>query len=225
MSIIIEPMPRPIEAHLIERLARCETGTIGHFEHQGFLNGNLRPVTPGVRVAGTAITLRTPSILASPMAYLLSVARPGDFIVVDRCGESKHANWGYVTSYAARLIGIAGIIIDGPSTDLQEQREQGIPCWCSGASPITVKGDQPIDGAINVPVSVGGVAINPGDAVLADDSGIFVCSPQRLVEISDEALSRQAREQVTLERLARGESLLEIFGLAPAIAAALGESR
>ncbi|ATE62646.1 4-hydroxy-4-methyl-2-oxoglutarate aldolase [Thauera sinica] len=216
-------MPEQIPAALIARLAQCETGTIGHSEHQGFLRNDLRPVKPGVRVAGTAITLRAPNILGSPMGWLVSNARPGDFIVVDRCGESRHANWGYVTSYAARLAGIAGIVVDGPTTDLQEQREHGIPCWCSGASPVTVKGGLPIEGAVNVPVSVGGVAISPGDAVLADDSGIFVCPPQRLAEIVDEALRRQAAEKITLERLSRGETLLDIFGLPPAIGAALDE--
>jgi 4-hydroxy-4-methyl-2-oxoglutarate aldolase len=213
MGLSIHPFPLQIPSELLARLALCETGTIGHFEYEGFLRNDLRPVSPGVRVAGTAITLRAPSIVGSLSSYLISHARPGDFVVVDRCGEGKHANWGYVTSYAAKLTGITGIVVDGPTTDLREQREHGIPCWCTGASPITVKGGLPIEGAINVPVSVGGVAINPGDAVLADESGIFVCSPDRVRSIAEEALRRQEKEKTTLERLGRGESLIDIFGL------------
>lgn len=212
MPAFVNPFPPQIPADLVKRFAQCETGTIGHFEYEGFLHNHLRPVLPGVRVAGTAITLRAPSIVGSLSSYLISNARPGDFIVVDRCGESKHANWGYVTSYAAKLAGVVGIVIDGPTTDLQEQRDHGIPCWCSGASPITVKGKLPVEGAINVPVSVGGVVISPGDAVLADDSGIFVCSPVRLEAIVNESLRRQENEKTTIARLTRGETLLDIFG-------------
>lgn len=212
MPASINPFPPQISAELISRFAQCETGTIGHFEYGGFLDNQLRPVLPGVRVAGTAITLRAPSIVGSLSSYLISNARPGDFIVVDRCGETKHANWGYVTSYAAKLAGVVGIVIDGPTTDLQEQRDHGIPCWCNGASPITVKGKLPVEGAINVSVSVGGVVISPGDAVLADDSGIFVCPPSRLEAVINESLRRQDIEKTTIARLTHGETLLDIFG-------------
>lgn len=223
MPIIINDYPQQIAADLIERLGLCETGTIGHFEHEGFLDRRLRPLLPGVRVAGTAITLRAASLLGGLTSWLTSKARPGDFIVIDRCGEDKHANWGYVTSFAAKLAGVVGVVVDGPTTDLAEQREHGIPCWCAGGASITVKGGLPIEGAVNIPVSVGGVVIHPGDAVLADENGIFVTRPDRLPEIIAESLRRQTQEQVTLDRLRKGETLNEIFGVAPAILAAAAQ--
>jgi 4-hydroxy-4-methyl-2-oxoglutarate aldolase len=224
MPITIAPFPPQVDPALIDRLSRCETGTIGHFEHDGFLDPRLRALNPGARVAGTAITLRAPSLFGGLSSWLIAHARPGDFIVIDRAGESRHANWGYVTSLAARLTGIVGIVVDGPTTDVGEQREHGIPCWCSGPAAITVKGGLPIEGAVNVPVSVGGVAIHPGDAILADENGIFVTAPARLEPIIAECERRQAAEQITLERLRNGESLIDIFGLPDAVRAALPET-
>lgn len=212
MPLTIKPLPPQIPAEKLARLAQCETATIGHFEHETFMAPEIRALMPGVRVAGTAITIRIPQIDTAMQSYCLSFARPGDFIIMDRCGDLKHAAWGGVSSAAAKIAGVVGIAIDGMSCDIEEQVEIGIPSWCRGLSPITGKrsGQQ---GSFNVPVTCGGVTVNPGDAVLADSNGIFVCSPERLDEIVDEALSRQAKGEKTLERLRAGEKLGNISGL------------
>ncbi len=212
MSFTVNPMPEQVDPALLERLSKCDTATIGHFEHETFMDVALKPVIPGVRVAGTAVTIRMPHIDSVLPGYVLCAARPGDFIVIDRCHERKHATWGGVVAYAAAQAGIAGAIVDGPTTDFGEQQEYGVPCWCRGASPITCK-KLGIGGSVNIPVSVGGVTVHPGDAIVADDSGIFVCPPERVAEVADEALSRQEREKTTLKRLKDGEKLGDVSGV------------
>jgi regulator of RNase E activity RraA len=212
MPITIRPLPPQIPQEKLARLLECETATIGHFEHETFMAPEIRALMPGVRVAGTAITVRIPQIDTAMQSYCLSFARPGDFIIMDRCGDHKHAAWGGVASAAAKIAGVVGIAIDGSSCDIEEQVEMGIPAWCRGLSPITGKrsGQQ---GSFNVPVSCGGVTVNPGDAVLADSSGVFVCSPERLDAVIEEALRRQKSGETTLARLRAGEKIGNISGL------------
>jgi regulator of RNase E activity RraA len=83
--------------------------------------------------------------------------------------------------------------------------------WCAGPSPITTK-ILGLGGAMNVPVACGGVMVNPGDAILADECGILVLAPGEVDEVAEEALARQAREPDLLRRIEAGEKLGAISG-------------
>jgi len=212
MPITVRPMPPRLPEAVVDKLLQCDTATIGHFEDETFMGPEIRAMMPGAKVAGTAVTLRMPHVDAILMAYCLSFVRPGDFVVIDRCGDGKHACWGGVVSIAARCAGVVGVAIGGPTTDLAEQRDMGIPSWCTGLAPITAR-RLGLSGSLNVPVSCGGVTVNPGDAVLADESGVFVCPPGRAEAIADEAIRRQANEPKLLERLRAGEKFGAIMGV------------
>lgn len=135
-------------------MEQVETATVGHFLHSGFMDRELRAVLPEKRIGGTAVTVRLPHADSTILHYLTKLVRPGDFIVVDRCGDNKHACWGGVVTHSMKLGGIVGAVIDGPATDFSEIRRVDLPMWCRGPSPITTK-ILGLEGAINVPVSVG----------------------------------------------------------------------
>lgn len=207
----VNPMPAQIDPALIRKMEKVETATIGHFLHSGFLNRELRAVLPEKRVAGTAVTVRLPHADSTILHYLTKLVRPGDFVLVDRCGDDKHACWGGVVTHAMKIGGIVGAAIDGPATDFSEIRRVELPMWCRGPSPITTK-ILGLEGAINVPVSVGGQTVNPGDAVIADESGVIILAPERAEWATDKALQMQEAELVLLERLRKGEYLPDISG-------------
>lgn len=208
---IVNPMPQQIAPALITKMEKVETATVGHFLHSGFLHRDLRAVLPEKRVGGTAVTVRLPHADSTILHYLTKMVRPGDFIVVDRCGDDKHACWGGVVTHSMKLGGIVGAVIDGPATDFSEIRRVDLPMWCRGPSPITTK-ILGLEGAINVPVSVGGQMVNPGDAVIADESGVLVLDPSRAEWAVDKALGMQESELVLLDRLRKGEKLPDISG-------------
>ena len=208
---IVNPMPEPIDPAIIRKLEQVETATVGHFLHTGFLSRELRAVLPEKRVAGTAVTVRLPHADSTILHYLTKLVRPGDFIVVDRCGDDKHACWGGVVTHAMKIGGIVGAAIDGPATDFSEIRRGGLPMWCRGPSPITTK-ILGLDGAINVPVSVGGQMVKPGDAIVADESGVLVLDPSQAEWVADKAIGMQQNELVLLDRLYKGEKLPDISG-------------
>jgi len=215
----LNPLPPQIPAALIALLERVETATTGHFLHAGFVDPAIRAVLPDKRVAGTAVTLRIPGPDSTLLHHVLGLVRPGDFLVIERCGDLRHACWGGVVTNAAKQAGLVGGVIDGPATDFSEVRRCEMPLWCRGPSPITTK-LLALEGAFNVPVTVGGQVVAPGDAVLADESGVVVLKPDQVETVARRALDMQEREITTLARIAMGEKLGDISGASKLIAEA-----
>lgn len=208
---IVNPMPEQIAPDLVAELEKCEVATIGHVLHSGFVSPEIRAVLPGKRVAGTAVTLRIPHADSTLLHYLTAYVRPGDVVVIERCGDDRHACWGGVITNAMKMAGVKAGVIDGPATDFSEIVRVDMPMWCRGPSPITTK-LLGLEGALNVPVNVGGQTVCPGDAVLCDESGVVVLKPAEAPAIAARAIAMQEAEIVLLARLAAGEKLPDISG-------------
>jgi 4-hydroxy-4-methyl-2-oxoglutarate aldolase len=215
----LNKLPAQIPAAQIALLEQVETATTGHFLHSGFVDPAIRAVLPDKRVAGTAVTLRIPGPDSTLLHHVLGLVRPGDFLVIDRCGDTRHACWGGVVTNAAKQAGVVGGVIDGLATDFSEVRRREMPLWCRGPSPITTK-LLALEGAFNVPVTVGGQVVSPGDAVLADESGVVVLKPDQVEAVARRAIGMQEQEIVTLARIAKGEKLGDISGASKLIAEA-----
>jgi 4-hydroxy-4-methyl-2-oxoglutarate aldolase len=220
---IVNPMPTQIRPALVSLLERCEVATIGHVLHSGFVDREIRAVLPNKRVAGTAVTIRIPHADSTALHYLTKLVRPGDVVVIDRCGDTKHAAWGGVITHAMKMAGVTAGVIDGPATDFSEIVKTDMPMWCRGPSPITTK-ILGTEGAINVPVSVGGQSIEPGDAVLCDESGVVVLKPDVAESYAKRAIEMQERELVLLERMRKGEKLPDISGATELVEGKLAKS-
>ena len=205
----INPMPKQISDADVKLLEQVETATVGHVLHSQFASHDITPVLMDKRIAGTAVTVRIPNGDSTLLHYVMGLVRPGDFVVVDRCGDTKHACWGGVVTNAAKIAGVVGAIVDGPATDVSEFRKVDFPMWSKGISPITTK-LLDLEGAINIPVSIGGTVVHPGDAVLADDCGVLFLHPEQIEPVATRAIDMQEKEITTLERLRQGEKLPNI---------------
>jgi len=208
---VVNEMPAQIEIDLIEKLAQVETATVGHFRHHGFMSPALTPIIAGRRAAGTAVTVSTPGPDSTILHHAMSLLRRGDFLIIDRCGDRIHACWGGVINQAAKAIGLAGVVLDGPATDPGELREHGVLVWSRGVSPVTTKAVT-LGGQVNVPVSCGNVAVLPGDAILADESGILVLRRDEVEEVVKLGLARQQRESEVVRRILAGETVAQVSG-------------
>lgn len=217
---IIEALPEQIEQNALDVLANAEPATIGHFITTGILNPRIRAHFKNLRCVGTAVTVKMPGADGGILHYAMGCARPGDFLIVDRCGESVTAAMGGAMAYAAKQAGIAGIVIDGYVTDLGELRDHGVPIWSWGASAITtrVKGEE---GEFCTPVQCGGVVVHPGDAVIADENGIIILPKAQALPLAQRAIEFQNNEKHTLARLANGEKFPDIVGSRAVIDAAI----
>lgn len=201
----------PLSPVLIDLMSRTETATIGHILHDGFCDPALAPVVSGKRIAGTAFTVRIPGMDSATLHYALSMVRPGDVLVIDRAGDDSHACWGGVVALAAKLAGVAAAVIDGRATDFTEIRGYDMPVWCRGTSSKTTK-FVGLGGAINIPVSIGGVAVMPGDGILCDENGVVVLKPGQIEPICTRAIAMQENEASVIARLRNGERLCDISG-------------
>ncbi|KAB0545999.1 RraA family protein [Pseudomonas argentinensis] len=221
---IIEALPEAINPEELSVLLRAEPATIGHFITTGILSPQIRAHFENVRTVGTAVTVKMPGADGGILHYAMGCARPGDFLVVDRCGESVTAAMGGAMAYAAKQAGIAGIIIDGYVTDLGELRQHGVPVWSWGASAITtrVKGEE---GEFCTAVQCGGVVVRPGDAVIADENGIVILPVAQALLLARRAIEFQENEKHTLARLAQGEKFPDVVGSRPLINAAIDRAR
>lgn len=221
---VIHDLPPPVDPALIDLLLRAEPATIGHFRHTGFMAPEIRALLPDRRIAGTAVTLRCYGADTTIVHYALGKLRPGDVLVMDRAGDARHAACGGGVAYAARAAGCVGIVIDGMATDIAELRDFGLPVWARGLSAVTGK-RQFAQGEFCVPVSCGGVAVRPGDAVLADENGVLVLSPADIAAAAERAIAMQEAEKVTLARIAAGERMPDINGTNARIAELLAAQK
>lgn len=208
----INPMPPQMDATRAERLARVEAATLGHYLHAGFADTGLRPINPGKRIAGAAVTVQIAGPCSTLLYYAMDQVRPGDVLVIDRAGDTRHACWGGFMAAVARIRGLAGVIVDGCVTDPQAIIAEGVPTWGRATSAITTKLLN-MGGTFNGPVSIGGVAINPGDAVLADDCGIVVVPAHRLDALTEEALAEQAEEGDWVKKVEAGARLQDLVDI------------
>jgi regulator of RNase E activity RraA len=199
-------MPPAADPQLLGRLAGVATSTLGHWRLWGSCHRDIQPLSPGVRVAGTAVTLALPGADSALLHRAVGWLRPGDILMIDRLSDRRHACIGGVTALAAKLRGAAGLVVDGPCTDVEEVRATGLPVWCAGVSAVTT---QPLGlgGRMNASVSVGGAVVHAGDVVLCDDSGVMVLSPDEAARDAERATGRLVREATLLEGLRAGGRL------------------
>jgi 4-hydroxy-4-methyl-2-oxoglutarate aldolase len=149
----------------------------------------LWPTPP--RVAGPAFTVRCPPGDNLMLHAAIYRAAPGSVVVVE-AGDADWAMAGGNVCAVAQRNGIAAFVIDGVIRDLAEVREMGFPVFARGVvpKPGTKKAVQPLGG----PVRVGGVQVNAGDVVVADEEGIVVVPAARLEEVRAAALAKLAQE-------------------------------
>lgn len=158
----------------------------------------VHPLWPDIpRIAGPAFTVRTAHHDNLMLHAAIYRAEPGDVIVVEAGDDSMAVAGGNVCAIAQKR-GVAGFIVDGVIRDIGESRANGFPLFARGRSPIPAAKEGP--GEINHTIRCGGVVVNPGDMVVADDEGIVVIPLSRADEVLKKAQAKaESDAKLTLD--------------------------
>lgn len=181
MENIIRERVEVVPRALVAEFANVGVGDLGHILQFGFMDTAIRPVWRDIRLVGTAVTVRMPSMDIGLNRKAIETAQRGDVIVVDRGGDTEIACWGGFAALLAKAKGIAGLIVDGAITDTMELTDLRWPVYSRSVSGLL--GRNPGGGEINTTINCGGVPISPGDLIVADDDGIVVIRPEEAASL------------------------------------------
>lgn len=218
-GLTVHQRPTAIPDDWIAAYRQLRPALLGHITDDGFVDEEIRLLVgpdagPGVQpvlVVGTAITVRLPDGDLEAIVAAVDLLQPGDVLVVDHGGRESVACWGELTSLAAKARGCAGVIVDGAIANVAEIAAHQLPSFARGVAALG--GRRLGGGGVNVPIQCGGVAVHPGDLVVADADGIVVLPPPRMVDVATAAMPLHQRMPHARVWLQHGGLLGEIAGL------------
>lgn len=207
---VIREVTRPPSA-LIQELSAYDSATVHEaYGGRGALQSDLKPLDNRMKVCGPAAT-----VFARPGDNLILhkaiyVAAKGDVLVVSAGGYIEAGPWGEIMTLAAQERGIRGLVIDGSVRDSNAIRDLHFPVFSRG---VCIKGTTKENlGPINQPLQIGGVSIQPGDAILGDADGVVAVAARDLPAVLEKCRQRTEKEGRIREELKKGKSTLELYG-------------
>ncbi|MFE5852703.1 RraA family protein [Streptomyces sp. NPDC056500] len=186
MSFLIGSDFKRPDSEVVEAFTRVGTAALGHLTDFGFPRG-LRPVAQCGPFAGPALTIKIPHVDSTAVHRAMSLVRPGDVVVIDQSGDDRRSSFGGTLAAIAADLGAVAAVCDGSTNDVEEIRELGFPVHSRGVTSLTTR-VLSLEGRINVPVSIGGVVVMPGDIVFGDGDGIAVVPADEAAEIAGRLL-------------------------------------
>jgi len=174
--ISVNPRINTISNELIEAYRAIVPASLGHVLDSG-LDAAIHAIWKPVKLVGPALTVQTYPQVDTAVSRALEIARPGDVLVLNRGGDTRIANWGEFAAVGAIEAGVVGLVSDGVVTDQSALRRLNFPAFARGVTALTIKRRGVEEGAVNVPVTVGGIVICPGDLVIADEDGVVIVPP------------------------------------------------
>lgn len=203
MNAIQNPFPTPapsdvvsalhgiVVSHLSDNLARL-SGVTG-----------LRRIHRQRKLVGTAVTVKVRPGDNLLIYKALTLGQPGHVLVVDGGGDLTNALVGELILLYARQRGFSGFVIDGAVRDSAAFAEADFPCYARGVSHRGPYKQGP--GALNVPVTVGGQVIHPGDLVVGDEDGVVSFSQSQAAALIEAAHKTAAHEEAVKREIATGK--------------------
>lgn len=198
------PSSEQAQAKHLEQLRHIPLPLLSDNIHRGTGSVGLQPYNKPTKttMAGTAVTVRCRGGDNLVVLRAFDYCRPGDVLVVDAGGDLTNAVLGGIMSAGAAMLGLAGVVVDGAIRDVAEIRERAFPVYARGVNHRGPYKNGP--GEINVPVSVGGMIVQPGDIIVGDEDGLLAIPASEAAAVIDKALAQQKKEELQMEEIRNG---------------------
>ena len=176
----------------------------------------IRPLVNDMVVAGIAKTVmaadvhRLPEKPYAKQIEVLDQIKPGEIFVATLNGSHRSAFFGELLSTATRARGGRGAVIDGLSRDSKKIIEMGFPVFSRGFRPTDSLGRNEVM-EYDVPISCGGVTVNPGDLIFADMDGVVVVPSPLIEEVITKALDKVGAENLVRTAIQNGMKVAEAW--------------
>jgi 3-hexulose-6-phosphate synthase/6-phospho-3-hexuloisomerase len=194
-----------------EILTKVSTSNISDGSHRQPCLADIKPLMNGLFACGQAVTVRTlPGDWSKPV-QAIDVAKPGEIIVIDACGQPP-AIWGELATESASGKDLGAVIVNGAVRDTAVIRKHQFPVWTKHVT--SHAGDPHGSGEINQPIVVSGQRIEPGDWIVADDDGVMVLPQARVIEMANRALNiLEAENRIRQEIIDKNSTLAKVVNL------------
>ena len=217
MAHITTKIERP-SRDLIDKIAAYAPSTLHEAQgRSGALTSRIKPIYPGMRACGPALTAQCQIGDNMMLIAAINQAQPGDVLVVSAGDNPEQGGFGEVLTTACMAKGIVALVTDAGVRDGPAIRQRGFNVFSYG---LCMKGTvKETLGSVNQPIVIGGVLINPGDLISADDDGVVVVPKANIAAVTAASAAREDKEASIMKALEAGGDILELGGLGKVLAA------